>query len=277
MNRSSAPVPGSSPLDETWLQQECLERGLPWQIRVADEIPSTSDALRAYALDGGSHGQVLFAESQTAGRGRRENRWVAPRGLDLMFSLLLRPAEPMVLWPRLTTLAALAICRAVETELPLQPQIKWPNDVYLDGKKVSGLLAEAVNTPSGIAMVLGIGLNVNSRDFPGELATTATSLSQALPGTVLVRELDRQAIALSLLTELEAQFQRLAHGFTEVISDVRERSWLLQKQIRATVDGVEIYGRALDLSPEGHLILALADGTHRTLASADSVRQVVSA
>lgn len=193
-----------------------------------------------------------------------------------MFSLLLRPAEPLALWHRLTTLAALAICRAIEEELPLKPQIKWPNDIYMEGRKVSGLLAEVVTTQDGAALILGIGLNVNSREFPPELTETATSLVNALPASILVRELDRQQIALRLLLELNNHLQHLSESFTEAIAEVRRRSWLLGKQIRATVEGQEIYGRALDVNQEGHLILALADGSIRPLTSADGVRQVIS-
>jgi len=266
-----------SRLDEAWLREECAALELPWQVRVVDEIASTSDALRTAAQQGEEHGIVLFAESQTAGRGRRDNRWVTPPGLDLMFSLLLRPTEPISFWPRLTTLAALSICLAIEEELPLKPQIKWPNDIYLNSRKVSGLLAEVVATPKGMALILGIGLNVNSREFPPELADTATSLIQALPSGVTIRALDRQQIALRLLKDLAQQIQHLESGFTDAIAAVRQRSWLIGKQIRATVDGQEIYGRAVDINQEGHLILSLADGSLRTLNSADGVRQVVSA
>ncbi|MEN3941421.1 biotin--[acetyl-CoA-carboxylase] ligase [Prosthecobacter sp. SYSU 5D2] len=263
-------------LNEAWMRQECAALDLPWQVRVVDEIPSTSDALRTAALQGEGHGSVLFAESQTAGRGRRDNRWTAPRGLDLMFSILLRPEEPVALWPRFTTLAALALCRAVEEELPLEPQIKWPNDIYVNGRKASGLLAEAVTTPQGMALVLGIGLNVNAREFPPELAETATSLFLSLPAGIQVRELDRGPLALRLLKELAFQFRHLSTGYDEAVAAVRRRSWLIGRQIRATVEGREIYGRALDINQEGHLILAMTDGSLRTLTSAEGVRQVVS-
>lgn len=268
--------PIMSAMDEQWLRQECATRHLPWQVSVVSEIPSTSDALRTAALQGGRHGTVLFAESQTAGRGRRDNRWVTPPGKDLMFSILLRPEAPIALWPRLTTLTALAICQAIEEELPLTPQIKWPNDIYIHGQKVSGLLAEVVSTPQGMALILGIGLNVNSREFPPEIAWAATSLVNALPSHILVRELDRGQIATTLLQKLDHQFQYLVSEFAETIAEVRHRSWLLGKQIRATVDGQELYGRAMDLNPEGHLVLAMPDGSLRTLTSADGVRQVVS-
>jgi BirA family biotin operon repressor/biotin-[acetyl-CoA-carboxylase] ligase len=247
---------------------------LPWRVQVVEEIGSTSDAVREAALAGADAGLVIFAESQTAGRGRRENRWLAPKGKDLMFTLLLRPEAPVALWSRVTTLAALAICRAIEEELPLRPQIKWPNDVYVHDRKVSGLLAEAVTTKSGLMLVLGIGLNVNTREFPTELSASATSLISALPAAP-VAELDRHSLASTLLAQLHEQIQRVEHGFHEAVAEVRARSWLISRSIRATVEGQEIYGRALDLDSEGHLILALPDGSVRTLSSAESVRQVV--
>lgn len=247
---------------------------LPWRVRVVDEIGSTSDAVREAAMAGEAPGLVLFAESQTAGRGRRQNRWLAPRGKDLMFSLLLQPEAPTPLWPRLTTLAALALCRAVEDELPLRPLIKWPNDLYVNDRKVSGLLADVVTTGSGLMLVLGIGLNVNTCQFPPELGGAAASLLGSMP-FAQTPELDRNSLAAAVLQQLHAQFQRVEDGFHEAVAETRERSWLLGRQIRATVDGCELYGRAVDLDSEGRLLLALPDGGVTTLGSAESVRRVV--
>jgi BirA family biotin operon repressor/biotin-[acetyl-CoA-carboxylase] ligase len=243
---------------------------LPWRVRVLDELGSTSDWLKQNA---GSEqiGTVVFTESQTAGRGRRDNRWIAPRGKDLMFSMLLKPNASLEKWPRITTLAALGICKAVEAELPLQPRIKWPNDIYLGDLKTSGLLAETVSAREGLVLVLGIGLNVNTLHFPPELS--ATSLLQKLASPVL-REIDRNTLAKRLLECLHAEFQRLEDDFSAAIAEVRERSWLLHRQIRAKAPSGEVFGRVLDLNEEGHLLLELADGTVQTLASADHVRAV---
>ncbi len=254
------------PLDAASL----TDPALPWHVTVLDEVTSTSDWLRERASERPIN-TVVFAESQTAGRGRRDHRWLAPRGKDLMFSLLLRPTAPLELWPRITTLAALAISKAIEAELPLQPRIKWPNDIYLSDRKISGLLAETVSTRAGMRLVLGIGLNVNAREFaPG---IVATSLLNELNSTALP-ELDRNALAHRLLSALHREFQRLGDDFSSAIAEVRERSWLIGRPIRAKVEQREIFGRVLDLNEEGHLILALPDGSTRTLTSAEEVRSV---
>jgi BirA family biotin operon repressor/biotin-[acetyl-CoA-carboxylase] ligase len=252
------------PLDATALNDPTL----PWHVTVLDEVGSTSDWLKQHATEL-PLGSVVFTESQTAGRGRRENRWIAPRGKDLMFSQLLRPEAPFEQWPRITTLAALAICKAIEAELPLQPRIKWPNDIYLSDRKVSGLLAETVSTRDGMLLVLGIGLNVNTREFsPG---IVATSLLSELPTTPL-GELDRNSLANRVLESLHAEFQRIGDDFSSAIAEVRPRSWLLGRQIRAKAPQGEVFGRVLDLNEEGHLILEFPDGNTHTLTSADEVR-----
>lgn len=243
---------------------------LPWHVTVLDEVGSTSDWLKQNTANL-PVGAVVFTESQTAGRGRRDNRWIAPRGKDLMFSLLLHPAAPLEKWPRITTLAALAICKAIEAELPLHPRIKWPNDIYLSDRKISGLLAETVSARDGMLIILGIGLNVNARDFPPEIH--ATSLLRELDSPVL-SELDRNAIARRLLSSLHTEFGRLEDDFPSAIAEVRERSWLTGRQIRCRAEGRELHGRVLDLNEEGHLLLALPDGGSLTLTSAEEIRDV---
>lgn len=243
---------------------------LPWCVAVLEETGSTSDWLKARAGEV-PVGTVVFTESQTAGRGRRENRWVAPRGKDLMFSMLLKPDAPLERWPRITTLAALALCKGIEAELPLQPRIKWPNDIYLQDRKVSGLLAETVTVRGEMLMVLGIGLNVNAVEFPPEI--TATSLLREVHSPALA-ELDRNELAGRVLEALHVEFQRLEEDFSGAIAEVRSRSWLLGRQIRAKAPQGEVFGRVLDLTEEGHLVLEFADGSTHMLTSAEEVRAV---
>ena len=249
------------------------ERAPSWRVQVLDETSSTSDVVRDLGLSGAPDRTVVFAEHQTAGRGRRQNRWIAPKGRDLMFSVLLRPCEPPSLWPRITTLAALAVCKAIECELPLKPSIKWPNDIYLADRKISGLLAESLVTRDGAFIVLGIGINVNTIDFPDDIRSNATSLLRELrPGCAPIC---REALAATVLKALSAEFTRIDLEFVAAMDEIRPRSWLIGKTIRAVADGREVFGRAADLNHEGHLVIVLPDGTSRALSSADDVRWVV--
>lgn len=248
------------------------ERASGWQVRVLEETTSTSDVARDLGLSGEPGRTVVFAEHQTAGRGRRQNRWHAPKGRDLMFSVLLRPDEPQALWPRITTLAALAICKGIERELPLSPVIKWPNDVYLGDRKISGLLAESLAGAGGMFIVLGIGINVNTVEFPQEIQWSATSLlreCRANRGLI-----DRESLAAAVLNALTDELPRIDAGFVNAMEEVRGRSWLLGKTIRATAEGREVFGRAADLNHEGHLVIVFPDGSSRALSSADDVRWV---
>jgi len=258
-------------LDHQFLLNSLCGDG-PWTFDLRDQVTSTSDHAKAAGLNGAPHGLVICAEEQTAGRGQRSNRWVTPRGNDLMFSLLLRPQLPVELWPRLTTLAAVAVCRAIEATIPAEAGIKWPNDIYLRGKKVSGLLAETAFGGSGGFVVLGLGINVNTTEFPEELQAVATSLRLELGPTnhhPVPRE-PLMAVFLNTLDEFIAEAWE--HRFPDLLMEVRRRSVLVGKNIRAVVDGRPANGRVRDLNHEGHLILERVDGTTEVLTSAAEVR-----
>lgn len=213
---------------------------------------------------------VIFAEAQTAGRGQRSSRWITPKGQDLMLTLMLKPEVKLEHWPRLTTMAALAVCKAIEVTLPLRPAIKWPNDIYLGDRKVCGLLAETFSGAGGPFLVLGIGLNVNATVFTPELQGIATSLLRELPATL--REIDREVVAAAVLNELTEVMQLWTDGFQEVIAEVRPRSLLTGRTIRARVLGEEVHGRVAGLNHEGHLVLQMSDGSSQALSSAAEVR-----
>ncbi|MBL9146455.1 MAG: biotin--[acetyl-CoA-carboxylase] ligase [Verrucomicrobiaceae bacterium] len=240
-----------------------------WRVQCYDEVGSTNDLARE-AGAAGAEWLAIFAESQTAGRGQRSNRWVTPKGRDLMFSIVLRPHEPLEFWPRFTTLAALAVCKGIEAMLPLKPEIKWPNDIYLGSRKVCGLLAETSLSATGSFLVLGIGLNVNATTFAPELEDSAISLLKALPPTL--REIDRESLAAAVLVELRQAFALCEHDYAAALAEVRERSLLIGKTIRARVNESVVHGRVLDLNHEGHLVLQLADGSVTHLSSAAEVR-----
>lgn len=257
-----------TPLNSRRIAAALAGQPIGHDVQVFPTLPSTSDHLRELGMAGYPHGMVVFAEQQTQGRGRRDHRWESEEGVDLMFSMLLRPQVGMEFWPRLTSIAALAICRAIEACDPsLSPLVKWPNDIYFDGRKTAGILAETFSSSQGPFMVLGIGLNVNRSFFPDEIADIATSLK-----LVSGREQPREQLAILLLREINQLTAHWEHGYARIIDGLRERSALIGGDIRASVDQREVIGRAVDLNEEGHLVIVLADGSRLALSSAEQVR-----
>jgi BirA family biotin operon repressor/biotin-[acetyl-CoA-carboxylase] ligase len=266
------PADFSPPLDARRISVALAGQSIGREVQVHAELESTNDRVMALGIEGYPHGLVVLAESQSAGRGRRENRWHAAPGRDILMSVLLRPSAGMECWPRMTALAALAICRTIEATRALRPMIKWPNDVYLRNQKVAGILGETFQSASGPFLVLGIGLNVNSTRFPADLSQPATSLAleSEPPGAML----DRNRTCIQLLKQLEHLIPHL-QNFSSVLEEVKRRSWLLGKRVVAVVPTGVIHGTAIDLNPEGHLVMKEdVGGAERVLSSVDQIRVV---
>ena len=179
------------------------------EVIVLQRTGSTNDAILEMARDS-KEGVVLFAEQQTAGRGQRGNRWESPARKGLCFSILLRPKIDIHESAGLTAWAAGAVANTIRKEFSLEPTIKLPNDIYIERRKVAGVLVEmrAQDKAQHLA-IIGIGINVNQsrEDFPKELQDRAISLAMALD-----RQVDRQTFAVALLRNLDrtyrAQFAR---------------------------------------------------------------------
>jgi BirA family biotin operon repressor/biotin-[acetyl-CoA-carboxylase] ligase len=177
------------------------------EIIVLEQAGSTNDAILQIANPNSKEGLVVFAEHQTAGRGRRGNRWESAAGKGLWCSILLRPRIDLASSPQLTTWAAEAVCNTIQNEFSLTPTIKPPNDVQIDGSKVAGVLVEMraqQNAPH--LTIAGIGLNVNQsrEDFPRELQSRAISLAMALG-----KQINRQSLAVALLRNLDRTYREL--------------------------------------------------------------------
>jgi BirA family biotin operon repressor/biotin-[acetyl-CoA-carboxylase] ligase len=213
---------------------------------------STNDRARALAQAGAPHGALVTAGEQSAGRGRQGRTWSAPPGSALLLSLVLREPPPL-----LTLAAAVAVADVAGS----QAQIKWPNDVLLDGRKVAGILAEG--RPLEGWAVLGIGLNVALRpeDLPGELRTKAGTLG-----------LDPADVEPTLDRVLRALESALTLGDAAVLDAYRARDALSGRAIR-WADGV---GRAVGVDSAGRLVVELATG-ERTALSAGEVHLEVQA
>src|SRR3954463_15424461 len=154
-----------------------------------DSIDSTNTEALKQAHLGADEGLCVIAKQQTAGRGRQGRVWISPKDSGLYISVVLRPLIEAKYVSLITLTAAVAVFDAL-AEMGLEPDIKWPNDILINEKKICGILAETINTDKGFAVVVGIGINVSSANFPPELVDTATSLEAELgrTGTFFERE-----------------------------------------------------------------------------------------
>jgi len=180
------------------------------EIVVVEEAQSTNDLAWLAAERGAAEGFVVFAERQTAGRGQYGRRWESAPYKGLWFSILLRPAITLAQSPELTPLLAGVVAATIEQETGISASIKLPNDIYLAGRKIAGILIEGRTASDGSYMaVAGIGINVNHalEDFPEELQTTAGSLAMA--GGL---HLQRGPLAVALLRKLETEYRKFTRA-----------------------------------------------------------------
>jgi len=159
-----------------------------------ESLPSTNTELSRLATEGAAEGVSVVADEQTAGRGRLQRAWSSPKGAGLYFSILLRPQIAVNYWPLITMMAAVAVYDALGEACRMQADIKWPNDLLSGERKICGILAEAIETPAGRAVIVGIGINLTEAAYPSELKDVATSIEEATG-----RPADREAILTRLL------------------------------------------------------------------------------
>jgi len=227
-------------------------------IRVFEKTTSTNDVIEKLARDGVKEGVVVFAESQTRGRGRLGRRWLSPSRKGLWFSVLLRPDLRPEETTRLTVASATAVRRAIEQHTGLKPEIKWPNDIHIGGKKVAGILTELSAELDRVKyVILGIGVDVNvaAADLP-ELRKVATSLQVELGHPV-----SRAELAVAILRELDSEYARLASGaFGAVADEWAAHCATLGHDIVIRTGNRQIRGRAEALGEEGALLLRTEHG-----------------
>jgi len=265
-------------------------------VRWSAETGSTNADALALAREGAPEGIVVVADHQSAGRGRRDRRWVAPPEGSLLVSVLLRPPAPVA--GAVSMAAAVALAEAVERVARVTAGIKWPNDLVVDtaggDRKLAGLLAEA-DWPAGstisggyrppaahdrAVVVVGAGVNVSwpvMADDPGdgdaaidpslaEVAGLATALNW------LGAEVDRVDLLVAFLRGLEDRYAALvADGPADLLAAWRERSATLGRRVRVDLGADDVEGTAVDVTGEGHLVVETAEGGHRTLAVGDVV------
>jgi BirA family biotin operon repressor/biotin-[acetyl-CoA-carboxylase] ligase len=243
------------------------------EIHYFPEIDSTNLRAHEEAGRGAAEGTAVLADFQSHGRGRLARGWHSPAGLNLYASVILRPPIPPASAPQITLIAGVAVARALASVSGLEPGIKWPNDIYLNGRKVAGILSE-MDTRGEIIrfVILGVGVNVNSRreDFPPELSEIATSL-RAEAG----REIPRESVASKIFEELEEEYLLfLREGLSPRLNQEWNRlSWINGKRVTLRMQNEEISGQALGLDTDGALLLLDEQGrTRRYIAGDVSLR-----
>jgi BirA family biotin operon repressor/biotin-[acetyl-CoA-carboxylase] ligase len=229
-------------------------------------LPSTMDAARDEARHGAAAGTVVIAGEQTGGRGRLQRAWFTPPG-NVAFSIVLYPGLADL--PYLIMVASLAVARAIENLAGLKTQIKWPNDVFINGKKVSGILVESDVRAGKVAFaVVGIGINVRLRPADiDDIAATATSLENEGVGASPFE------LARSVLEEFERLYLNLPDG-TKIFTAWRERLVTLGKKVAARSWQSVIDGIAEDVDTSGALLIRRVDGTLERVVAGDVTLKV---
>ena len=223
------------------------------------ELESTNDEAHRLAEAGALHGEVVVADSQTRGRGRRNRTWVAPPGKAVTLSVILRPTLPPARAPEITLACAVAVAEVARELGAHSARIQWPNDVECKGHKIAGLLTELRAEMDRVRhAVLGVGFNVSLQmsDFPEELRPVATSL--------LIESGERQPrplVCARLLEHLEEWLSlHETEGFGPVADRWRELSSTLGRRVRITSEGEAVEGDAVDLADDGALLVRAPGG-----------------
>ena len=231
-----------------------------------DTLESTNTEALNQARNGAAEGLCVTAREQTAGRGRYGRSWISGKDAGLFLSVVLRPKIEPIYFPLITLMSGVVVHDAL-AELGVQSDIKWVNDIHVDGKKICGILAETTDTNDGVAVIVGIGINMNSESFPPYLAASSTSVAEELGHAIGRDEL------IDALTRLLEKFYGILigeNGPTEIVEHWRKRSSYFEgKSVRAVMERETIFGTTAGLEPNGALRVAKSDGTIAIIQAGD--------
>lgn len=230
------------------------------------EVDSTNDTARLLAQEGAPEGTLVIADYQRAGRGRLGRPWTAPAGSSLLLSVVFRPPLAPSQAQRLTMVCGLAVVEAVEAETRLRAALKWPNDVLIGDAKAGGILVEMSSTGERVDFAIaGIGLNVNldPAELPGDLVMAATSLSREMGGKVA-----RLRLLWALLEALEARYVALLQG-GEPQGEWAGRLLTLGRRVSVSGAGRALEGVAEGVDADGALLVRCADGRLERILAGD--------
>ena len=239
-------------------------------LRIFKTVNSTNAVLAASVPEGAPHGSAVIADEQSAGKGRLGRSWSSPPGLNLYTSILLRPDRlPSGGFPLLVYLAGVAVARSVIERASLAPLLKWPNDVWVNRRKLCGILCESIPDHQGRAVVMGIGLNVNAGcgDFPPELKSVATSLKIETG-----KRFNRCEIIAALYKKIDILYTSFQRDPAEIIKLWKHFASVPRvRYVIETDDGDVLEGKAVDLDEEGALVLQAENGALSRIFSGDVI------
>ncbi len=259
-----------APLDCEMIEKGLRTRRLGKKIHYLSEVDSTNLYARKLAEEGEAEGQIVIAESQSRGKGRMGRNWISPANLNLYLSAVLRPKIPPLHAPQITLMSAVALAETVQGFGPFSPEIKWPNDILVGGKKLAGILTESSCSPDRILfVVLGIGVNLNfSREqMPESIREGATSL-MILAG----KPVDRAEFARQLIQNLDRCYGDLEErGFPFMAERWRSFFRLGGKRVRVEIPDQPILGKALGIDGDGALLLEDESGALQRIVAGDVI------
>lgn len=243
-------------------------RGQKLRVEVLKTISSTNEAVKNLASNGEAEGKVILSEEQTAGRGRKGRKFFSPPGTGLYMSILLRPKLSAADSALLTTSAAVAVALSLESVSGKETQIKWVNDVFMEGKKVCGILTEAsMSLENGLLdyAVLGIGINVAlpSDGFPNDLTEIATSV---FPESIHYDDLRNRLVA-EILNNFMGFYEHLTDRL--FLSEYRKRIISLGKPVTVIKDNKQRKATAIDINSDCHLKVRYENGDEEYLSSGE--------
>ncbi len=223
------------------------------------EIDSTNIQAKVQGEKGAVHGTLVVSDSQTLGRGRRGRVWESPEGAGIFMSLLLRPAFAPPKAPMLTLVMALAVTKVIREYLRIDVNIKWPNDIVYNGKKLCGILTEMSTEIDYINyVVIGVGVNANIEEFPEEISEIATSLKLALSHTDShVTHVNRSKLIACIMSEFEIQYKHFlgSQNLSFLMDEYNQLLINRNREVRVLEIGNEYNARALGIDENGELLV----------------------
>lgn len=249
------------------LNAQEIKKSLSFDCRVEyyKTLDSTNNVAKRIIAEGEDDVLLVVGEEQTAGRGRQGKSFYSPGGTGIYMSLVVHPMIELQNAVTATTAAAVAVCRAIESLTDKKPMIKWVNDVYLNGKKICGILTEAVTdfeTQTVSSIIIGIGINLTTKDFPRDVQNASC--------------LNADVKRAELIGAVANELNRIVNsGYGEFMEYYRAHSLVVGEDIVFIKNGVSTSARAVGIDDFGGLEVELADGTHYTLRSGEiTVRKI---